>query len=110
MEETVLKSKKLTQISRIGMVVSDKSNKTRSILVDRSFLHPIFKKIVRKSSVLLVHDENNVSKEGDKVKIIESRPVSKRKRWRLLSVISAKEIIKEVTKKATKEVTGSGDL
>ena len=88
MAESDQKSRKLT---RVGVVVSDKANKTRSILVDRSILHPIFKKIVRKSSVIMAHDENNVSKEGDKVKIIESRPVSKRKRWRVLNVISSAE-------------------
>jgi small subunit ribosomal protein S17 len=88
MEDSGLKLKK--QIERIGVVVSDKANKTRSILADRSFLHPIFKKIVKKSSVIIVHDENNVSKEGDQVKIIESRPISKRKRWRIVSVIFTK--------------------
>ncbi len=96
MEENAEKSRKLT---RIGVVVSDKAEKTRSILVDRSFLHPIFKKIVRKSSVIMAHDEKNVSKEGDKVKIIESRPISKRKRWRVLNVISAAKTTEAVQAK-----------
>jgi small subunit ribosomal protein S17 len=64
-----------------GKVVSDKGDKSITVLVERKFLHPIYKKIVRSSKKYRAHDENNTFKTGDVVEIQESRPISKTKKW-----------------------------
>ncbi|OIO73233.1 MAG: 30S ribosomal protein S17 [Elusimicrobia bacterium CG1_02_37_114] len=69
--------------TRIGTVVSDKMNKTRVVLVERTVRHPLYKKVIHKTKKYYVHDEENISHTGDKVKIIETRPLSKLKRWRI---------------------------
>jgi small subunit ribosomal protein S17 len=63
--------------------------KTVSVSVVRSYQHPLYKKVVRTTKKILAHDEQNNCKVGDVVQVIESRPISKRKRWRVQSVISA---------------------
>lgn len=73
----------------IGTVTSDKNAKTRRVEVKRLFQHPKFGKIVRGRTVCHVHDEENQSRTGDRVEIIESRPHSKTKRWELLRVVHA---------------------
>ena len=72
---------------RVGVVVSDKMKKTIVVRVDRTTLHQDFGKVIRKSVKYKVHDEKNTAKIGDKVKIIETRPLSRDKRWRLAEVI-----------------------
>ncbi|WP_395753526.1 30S ribosomal protein S17 [Prosthecobacter sp.] len=72
--------------TRVGVVVSNKMSKTIVVKVERRVPHPIFKKIVRKTSKFYAHDENNAAKEGDKVLIAETRPLSKLKRWELIEV------------------------
>lgn len=67
-----------------GVVVSDKMDKTVSVLVERQFPHPLYGKVVRRSKKYLAHDEENAYKVGDVVEIVEARPVSKRKRWRVV--------------------------
>ena len=67
-----------------GVVVSDKMDKTVSVLVERQFPHPLYGKVVRRSKKYLAHDEENAYKVGDVVEIIESRPISRRKRWRVV--------------------------
>jgi small subunit ribosomal protein S17 len=64
-----------------GVVTSDKADKTVTVRVERRFTHPIYKKTVRSSKKYAAHDEQNKCKVGDVVKIIESRPVSKTKKW-----------------------------
>jgi small subunit ribosomal protein S17 len=71
---------------RVGMVVSDKMNKTIVVEVERRVPHPRFKKIIRKTSKFYAHDENEQAKVGDKVLISECRPLSKLKRWNLVEV------------------------
>ena len=71
---------------RIGRVVSDKCDKTRTVVVKRSFQNPLYQKIVRRSRKYSVHDEENLSKVGDIITIMETRPLSKTKRWRLMEV------------------------
>ncbi len=71
----------------VGIVSSDKMDKTRVVLVQRHLKHPLYKKYISKSSKFMAHDEKNDSHLGDKVRIIESRPLSKKKRWRLLEII-----------------------
>ncbi|MGB3466222.1 MAG: 30S ribosomal protein S17 [Cyclobacteriaceae bacterium] len=72
---------------RIGQVVSDKMNKTVTVSVSRKMKHPIYGKFIAKSKKFTVHDENNDCGVGDTVKIMETRPLSKNKRWRLVEII-----------------------
>lgn len=76
-----------TRKKLIGVVVGRKMDKTASVLVERLVLHEKYKKYVRRRKKYLVHDPLNQSQVGDKVKIIESRPISKRKRWQLLEIL-----------------------
>ncbi|MDQ4105683.1 MAG: 30S ribosomal protein S17 [Actinomycetota bacterium] len=73
------------------MVVSDAPEKTVSVAVETLVRHPLYKKRVRRSKKFLVHDERNEARVGDTVRIIETRPLSARKRWRLANVISRAE-------------------
>ncbi len=70
-----------------GVVVSSKMDKTVVIKVERKFAHPVFKKVVKTTKKYKVHDEKNECVEGDFIRIQESRPLSKEKRWRLLGVV-----------------------
>ena len=67
-----------------GIVVSDKPNKTVTVLIERKYSHPVLKKIVKVKKKYNAHDENNEYKNGDKVSIIESRPYSKNKRFKVM--------------------------
>jgi small subunit ribosomal protein S17 len=71
-----------------GKIVSDKMDKTVTVKVERRYMHPMYKKYVRKSATYAAHDEQNVFKAGDMVKIQECRPISKRKTWVVISDIS----------------------
>ena len=73
--------------SAVGQVVSDRSDKTILVEVGRRVPHPLYGKVVRRSSKFAVHDEANEAHLGDRVSIMETRPLSKTKRWRLVSVI-----------------------
>lgn len=73
--------------TRVGKVVSDKMDKTIVVAVEDRVAHPLYKKIVKHTLRLKAHDENNECKIGDTVKIMETRPLSKDKRWRLAEVI-----------------------
>ncbi|MCO6487297.1 MAG: 30S ribosomal protein S17 [Phaeodactylibacter sp.] len=72
---------------RIGVVTSNKMNKTIAVSVERRLRHPIYGKFVKKSNKFIAHDENNDCNIGDVVRIMESRPLSKLKRWRLVEII-----------------------
>lgn len=72
---------------RVGRIVSDKMDKTITVLVERRVKHPIYGKYMKKTKKYLAHDENNDGGIGDTVRIMETRPLSKRKRWRLLEII-----------------------
>ena len=72
---------------RIGKVVSNKMDKTIVVAVENHVKHPLYGKIVMKTYKLKAHDENNVCQIGDKVKVAETRPLSKDKRWRLVEVV-----------------------
>ena len=71
----------------VGVVTSEKMDKTITVQVVRRLQHPIYGKFVKKSKKFLAHDENNECREGDLVKIKESRPLSRRKRWQLVEVL-----------------------
>jgi len=72
---------------RVGVVVSNKMDKTISIAVERRLKHPIYGKFVKKTKKFMAHDENNECQIGDLVRIMETRPLSRHKRWRLVEVI-----------------------
>jgi small subunit ribosomal protein S17 len=72
-----------------GVVVSDKMDKTVTVLVERRTMHPVYKKFLRESSKYKAHDENNSFKAGDRVEIEECRPISKNKSWRVITTPAA---------------------
>ena len=72
---------------RIGTVVSDKMQKSILVAIERKVVHPIYKKYVKRTTKLMAHDEKQEAKTGDLVKIMETRPLSKRKRWRLIEIL-----------------------
>lgn len=69
-----------------GKVVSDKMDKTVTVLVERRYMHPVYKKYIRKSDKYAAHDETNAFQVGDRVQIEECRPISKRKSWKVVTV------------------------
>ena len=73
--------------TRTGVVVSDKMDKTVLVRIDRQMRHPLYGKIVRRSSKLAAHDESNDAHVGDTVRVMETRPLSKTKRWRVVEVV-----------------------
>lgn len=73
--------------TRVGVVTSNKMQKTVTVLVERKVKHPLYGKFLRKSKKFTAHDEVNECNIGDTVKIMETRPMSKNKRWRLLEII-----------------------
>jgi len=79
--------------TRTGTVVSDKMDKTVVVVVETLRRHSLYKKVVRHTSKFKVHDETNRCKVGDVVKIVETRPLSKDKRWRVVEVIGRKEVV-----------------
>ena len=72
---------------RIGIVVSNKMNKSISVMVERKVMHPKYGKFVKRSTKFMAHDEKNEGGIGDTVRIMETRPLSKNKRWRLVEII-----------------------
>ena len=76
---------------RVGLVVSDRPDKTVTVSVETLVRHPLYKKRVRHSKRFMVHDERNEARVGDTVRIIETRPLSARKRWRLANIVSRAE-------------------
>jgi len=74
--------------SKVGVVVSDRMAKTAVVAIERMVSHPTYKRIVRRTSKFLAHDENNDAHVGDQVEIVETRPASKRKRWRVARIIA----------------------
>ncbi len=83
MTETKVRGHRKT---RTGRVVSDKGDKTIIVAVERLVRHPLYERIMKKTTRLHAHDEENTAREGDTVEIMETRPLSKTKRWRLVRV------------------------
>ena len=75
------------RVTRIGKVVSDKMQKTVVVAIERFVQHPLYKKGVKHTIKFKAHDENNECRVGDRVKVMETRPLSKDKRWRLVSIV-----------------------
>ncbi len=72
---------------RVGKVTSDKMDKTIVVAIENRVTHPLYKKVVKRTYKLKAHDENNECKIGDTVKVMETRPLSKDKRWRLVEIV-----------------------
>ncbi len=92
---------------RIGTVVSDKMNKTITVKVERTMHHNVYDRSVKKSTKFKAHDESNTAKMGDVVRIQETRPLSKTKRWRLVEVVE-KAPVSEVVKPSEAEKEQAG--
>ena len=73
--------------TKVGMVVSDKMDKTIVVAIEDRVQHPLYKKILKRTYKLTAHDENNECGVGDKVRVMETRPLSKDKRWRLVEIV-----------------------
>ncbi|MBS1615419.1 MAG: 30S ribosomal protein S17 [Bacteroidetes bacterium] len=86
-QATATESQRATRKVRIGVVSSNKMNKTITVKVERKIKHPIYGKFLKKSTSFHAHDEKNEAGIGDTVRIMETRPLSKTKRWRLVEVI-----------------------
>ncbi len=76
---------------RVGLVVSDKMDKSIVVSIQRQVKHPIYGKFVKKTTKLMAHDETNDARKGDTVRIMETRPLSANKRWRLVEVVERAE-------------------
>lgn len=87
-EQNAEKSRKIT---KVGRVVSDKMDKTVVVAVDYLKPHPLYRKIIRKTNKFHAHDEENTCKNGDVVRIEESRPLSRTKRWRVIEIVQRGE-------------------
>jgi small subunit ribosomal protein S17 len=85
------KQKRGQQKVRTGTVASDRMDKTVAVTIVRTYQHPFYKKIVRSTTKVLAHDEQNSCAVGDVVQVIESRPLSRRKRWRVQRILSKAE-------------------
>jgi len=79
--------RKSNRKEKVGIVISDKMDKTIGVRVERTTRHPLYGKIMRKSTTFKAHDEKNEAKTGDRVRIKEARPLSKTKRWQLIEVV-----------------------
>jgi small subunit ribosomal protein S17 len=73
---------------KVGMVTSNKMQKTVVVTVERQTIHPFYKRVVRHSKRFLAHDEKNECRPGDRVRIQETRPLSRRKRWRVVGIVN----------------------
>jgi small subunit ribosomal protein S17 len=88
---------------REGLVVSDKMDKTVVVAVETKKVHPLYKKAVRVTKRYKAHDETNACKTGDKVKIVETRPLSKEKNWRVMEIMPKREVVETRPKKPRKK-------
>ena len=87
--------------TRLGRVVSDKMDKTVVVAVETPKRHPLYKKTIKRAIKYKAHDENNECRPGDTVKIIETRPLSKQKRWRVAEIITKGEVAEVQPKEIT---------
>ena len=88
-----------------GIVISDKPDKSITVIVERKYQHPVFKKVMKGKKKYNVHDENNDCVVGDNVSIIETRPISKTKRWRVLNINKKSEMNQQDLSPLTEENT-----
>jgi small subunit ribosomal protein S17 len=82
-----MKEVQVRKTTKLGLVVGDAMKKTVTVLVERPVRHPLYKKFIKRKKRFLVHDEYEKCKVGDVVRIVETRPLSKRKKWRVLEIV-----------------------
>jgi small subunit ribosomal protein S17 len=97
MEKSVQKRPRGVRKIIRGLVTSDRMEKTITVRVEERFPHPVYKKLIKRFTTYKAHDEKNEAREGDQVEIMETRPLSKTKRWRLLCVTTKGNYSEEVT-------------
>ena len=88
-ESRMVEGARKRRVTHTGIVAKDASNKTVLVKVERRVKHPLYKKIIRRTTKLMAHDETNRCRAGDRVQIEETRPMSKRKRWRVRRIVRA---------------------
>ncbi len=93
----------------VGVVTSDRMNKTRRVEIPRLVKHPKYKKYIRRRTICYVHDENNESRLGDTVEIVESRPRSRTKRWELVRVVTRATMVDLAALRARKSPEATGE-
>jgi small subunit ribosomal protein S17 len=91
--EAKQKTGEMKQKTRLGLVVSDKMDKTVVVAVETPKRHPLYKKTIRRVAKYKAHDEENKCQRGDKVRIVETRPLSRDKRWRVVEIVSKGEVM-----------------
>jgi small subunit ribosomal protein S17 len=82
----------MPKVMKVGVVTSNKMDKTAVVSVERLVRHPLYKRAFKKTSTFLVHDEENRCKIGDRVRIVECRPISKNKHWRLAEILETSRL------------------
>jgi small subunit ribosomal protein S17 len=87
----------MAKVTKVGVVTGNKMNKTAVVAVERLVRHPLYKRAFKKTSTFMVHDEENRCKVGDRVRIVECRPISKNKHWRLVEVLESTALALEAT-------------
>lgn len=85
--QTATEAARRSRKERVGVVVSDRMDKTISVAIERQIKHPIYGKYIKQTTKLMAHDEGNSAGVGDTVRVMETRPYSKSKRWRLVEII-----------------------
>jgi small subunit ribosomal protein S17 len=101
MTEAKARETRGTRTTRVGKVVSDKMDRSVVVRVDRTVKDKLYKRYLRRKAQFMAHDENNVCKVGDTVEIVESRPMSSRKRWRVRRVVRAAVVAGDSSDKTT---------
>jgi small subunit ribosomal protein S17 len=86
-KNTVSQKRQAKRKTRVGVVTSNKMDKSITVAIEKRVKHPIYKKYFKKTTKFMAHDEKNECTEGDMVKIMETKPLSKKKRWRLVEVV-----------------------
>jgi small subunit ribosomal protein S17 len=86
-KNTVSQKRQSKRKTRVGVVTSNKMDKSITVAIEKRVKHPIYKKYFKKTTKFMAHDEKNECTEGDMVKIMETKPLSKRKKWRLVEVV-----------------------
>jgi len=98
----------MPKVSKVGMVTSNKMDKTVVVAVERLVRHHLYKRAFKKTSTFMAHDEENRCRIGDHVRIVESHPLSKRKRWRVTEVIRSSPVYEEPVETGTKKASAEG--
>jgi len=98
----------MPKLSKVGVVTSNKMDKSVVVAVERLVRHRLYKRAFKKTSTFMAHDEENRCRIGDRVRIVETHPLSKRKRWRVTEVVSSSAVYDEPVQVGTKKASAEG--